>query len=373
MTLLITPLSSSAARRFIVKGISSSTSLCTGRRLFGSTNVLRTVTPIKLHTEWIAPEGSEGDQDNGTNTKDENSNYTILFMHGLLGNGKNLKTFARKLVKQLSSNHGSCGGGILMDLRGHGSSFQSQRKEENTVENDASTFKDCAEDIHHTLKGFHSRISASPTEVLVGHSFGGRLALEYAATTVDSATPITDNRNPLRAIWLLDTVPGEANESVDKVLSIITNVLEDRGKNNTTQKLGKKDMVKILTDPPHNMDLPTAQWLAMSYDEKSEDNFGFDNNLVTRLKAEFANQDFMGLLRQILQSNKSHTESPTIVHVVRGGKNKGWSIPILSELESMKKEYPSTFHLHVLPSAGHNVHIDDLAGLLKLFAGTYQL
>ena len=140
---------------------------------------------------------------------------------------------------------------------------------------------------------------------------------------------------------------------------------KEQKKKQNQKGMTKKDMVQVLTNPPHNMDLPTAQWLAMSYDEQTGDNFGFDNDLVTRLKPEFATQDFMGHLRQILESNGE----PTMVHMVRGGKNNGWTIPILSALETLKKEFPSTFHLHVLPSAGHNVHIDDLPGLLKLFSG----
>ncbi len=339
MTLLFTSFSTSIARRSIAKTTSSI--VFAGRHGYASTTALPSATPVKLHVEWVAPQASNNGQD-----------HTILFMHGLLGNGRNLKTFARNLVRQ-QSKYGSCGGGILMDLRGHGSSFRGNN-EGATENNLASTFQDCAQDVHHTLEEFNAEESASPTSVIVGHSFGGRLALEYAATIV------TASDKPLKAVWLLDTVPGEANASVDKVLAIITNVLEAH----SNQGLTKKEMVQVLTNPPHNMDIPTAHWLAMSYDEKSGDNFGFDNNLVTRLKPEFANQDFMGLLRRILES-----KNDTKVHVVRGGKNEGWTIPILTELQRLQKEFPSTFHLHVLPSAGHNVHIDDLPGLLKLFAG----
>ena len=275
-----------------------------------------------------------------------------------------------------------------MDLRGHGNSFQTQKKEKNNDDgNDnnnnydlASTFEHCTQDIDYTLKEFHSTTTTTsiteedkkvpaPTSVLVGHSFGGRLALEYAANIAKNNST---NKNPLKAVWLLDTVPGQANDSVDRVLATITDVLNNKNKNSTQNEkhappLTKKEMTKVLTQAPYDMDLPTAQWLAMSYDDKSGDNFGFDNDLVTRLKPEFANQDFMGMLRRILEESAT---TGTHIHVVRGGKNTGWSIQILSELEKLKKEFPSTFHLHVLPSAGHNVHIDDMKGLVKLFAGT---
>ena len=123
-------------------------------------------------------------------------------------------------------------------------------------------------------------------------------------------------------------------------------------------------MTDILTQKPYNMDVGTAQWLASSYDSQSVD-FGFDNDLVTRLKPEFSNQNFIGMVRNILEDGEAH------VHLVRGGKNKEWlSGDILSELEDLKKEFPSTFHIHVLPKAGHNVHVDDLHGLVALFKDT---
>ena len=329
----------------------------TGHHFYGSSTRCCKV----LHTEFIAPEMSIDERKN---------DYTILFLHGLLGSGRNLKTFAKKLVKQ---SHGSCRGGWLMDLRGHGKSYQSQKEDDendNITHREPPTFRDCAQDIYDTMEDIQKKQRIPPTQIIVGHSFGGRLALEYAANIAEN--------NSVKAVWLLDTVPGQANESVDKVLTTITRVLEDRNKNNTDlnkENLTKKDMIKVLTDPPHSLDRTTAQWLAMSYDEKSGDNFGYDTQMVDCIKPEFASQDFMGLLRKILRSNnqfdttKAEDANNTIhVHVVRGGLNTGWTIPILSELERLKKEYPATFHLHVLPKANHNLHIDDLNGLLKLFS-----
>jgi len=342
-----------------------------GRCLFGSTSTFCNVDPIDLHTEWIAPEDQFRGNVNNQSDIGNGEKYTFLFLHGLLGNGRNLKTFARKVVKQQSSNHGICRGGILVDLRGHGNTYQSQRKVEMNAFSTASTFLECAQDIDQTLEGFYEKITAPRTTVLVGHSLGGRISLEYAANIANASS--SKSKIALKAVWLLDTVPGQANENVEKVLATIANVLEETTMDNTDPRekvRTKKEIVKVLTDSPNNMDLPTAQWLAMSYDEKSGDNFGFDNNFVDRLKSEFTNQDFIGLLQKILRSNRTNDENVgnTHVHLVRGGKNTEWSIPILSELEKVKKNYPTTFHIHVLPSAGHNVHVDDLPGLVKLFA-----
>ena len=167
----------------------------------------------------------------------------------------------------------------------------------------------------------------------------------------------------MKTVWLLDTVPGEANASVEHVLDILTQVLKTE---TAPGMIEKKDMVALLTQPPYQLDIGTAQWLAMSYNGID---FGFDQEFVTRMKPEFATQDFLGMVRYILGQNITNTDHPPItIHLVRGGKNSGWTPPILADLDAVTHEYPTTFYVHVLPQAGHNVHVDDLPGLLHLFA-----
>jgi len=343
------------------------------RRCFATTTTTSTMNvPMKLHTEFLPGATKKEEDDRG---------YSILFLHGLLGNGRNLKTFARNVVKQQQSAGGGCWGGVLMDLRGHGKSYGAEVSGSSTSSTSTLgasgqkrgfTFQHCVRDVEHTLqflsleqqeeKGNSSSASSlAPTRVVVGHSWGGRLALEYAVAASKNI-----DMPPLEALWLLDTVPGQAHESVDQVIAAVSDILWNQEQQQAS-KLDRNELVKTLTQT-HGMDLGVAQWLASSYNSKTGD-FGFDLNLVQDLKPEFANQDFVGLLRIILEENKTNVDrTPTKVHLVRGGKNAAWSVQLLSELEALARKFPKTFHMHVLPSAGHWVHVDDLPGLMELFA-----
>ena len=77
----------------------------------------------------------------------------VVFLHGLLGSGKNLKTFA----KRLSDRHEHIKP-LLLDLRGHGSSPPGSN----------TTLNKCAQDVIFTLKHLGFVGDNSPIGV-VGH------------------------------------------------------------------------------------------------------------------------------------------------------------------------------------------------------------
>ena len=283
-------------------------SSCSFRLLSSSS----TTTSATLHTEHV------GD------------NQSTIFLHGLLGNGKNLKTMAQRM-----------GGGHLVDLRGHGNSQGSHFSEPHS-------FVACAHDVEQTFE-------TNPPKVIVGHSFGGRVALEATAARTNHHN---NDSSATTTTWLLDTVPGQAHDSVLQVLHAVASMDLSAVKN-------KKDVVHTL-ETTYGVEPSIGQWLASSMSKSQEGDilqWGFDVELVQQLMPHFATQDFFGLVEQACT-----TTDATTMHLVRGGRNQGWATDpmLLPQLEKLQKTLPN-FYVHVLPKAGHWVHVDDLPGLLQLW------
>lgn len=254
-------------------------------------------------------------------TSEIDGSKEAVYLHGLLGNGKNLTTMAKRF-----------GGGHLPDLRGHGKSPSGSGPH---------TFENCAKDVLVSTDG-------SPSTI-VGHSFGGRVALECAV--------LRNNEDDATTTWLLDTVPGQANDSVEQVIASVQSV--DPGNYKT-----RKDVSQDLQQK-QNLDVGLAQWLASSMmtDDQGRLTWGFDVNVVNDLMAEFASQDFMGKIEHLVLSE----DSQSTIHLVRGGKNTGWSVNVVSKLQELSNRSKGRFHVHTLPKAGHWVHVDDLPGLVDLW------
>ena len=287
-------------------------SLTVVRKRCLNTSSTRLQSTLSLHSEIIG-------------NRDQQSDSTI-FLHGLLGNGRNLKTFANKVCKVQNSR------GYLIDMRGHGKS-----RIETFFPESRHSFEGCVQDIIQAT-------SDLDVESVVGHSWGGRMALQYAATV--------DNPS-LRRVWLLDTVPGKTNDSVDRVIHAVHQILQNEGAGG----FERDQLIKRLQEL--GVETSIAQWLALSYNKKND--FGFDLSVVLDILPDFKDQPFYELLKTILKKENVR------VDLVRGGKNKEWDMDILKELQSIEFANTGKFAVHVLPKAGHWVHVDDLHGLLNLF------
>jgi len=236
---------------------------------------------------------------------------------------------------------------MLLDVRGHGGSKLTSQQ--------ASTFDACAQDINTTLD--HTQEFSSDTKVtLVGHSLGGRISLQYVYNSLHNVNNNNNYNYKIQRVWLLDTVPGEANDSVERVVGAVTDLSAKSAITN------RKELVEQLTSQTYGIDTGTAQWLAASLQTNKETGtmeFGFDLTVVNDLLADFHSQDFLGMLNDVVNSGVR-------VDLVRGGKNAGWTEATLGALRDLEIQSGEHFGFHTLSDAGHWVHVDDLPGLLQI-------
>jgi len=103
----------------------------------------------------------------------------MLVLHGIYGQGRNWASVARRFVRERPS-----WGLMLVDLRLHGAS---------TGFEPPHTVPRCAEDVAALAETL-----GAPVEGVLGHSFGGKVALLYAALAP----------RPPAQLWLVDSQPG---------------------------------------------------------------------------------------------------------------------------------------------------------------------
>jgi pimeloyl-ACP methyl ester carboxylesterase len=127
----------------------------------------------------------------------------IVFLHGILGRGNNLRTIAKRFIEARPGWTA-----LLVDLRGHGKSLKSSP---------GPSLEAAAGDVVHLATR-----AALPINTIVGHSFGGKVALEAARI---GAMP------SLEHVVVIDSDPGsrEPFRGGDGVLAVIDTIQSLRG------------------------------------------------------------------------------------------------------------------------------------------------
>jgi pimeloyl-ACP methyl ester carboxylesterase len=246
----------------------------------------------------------------------------IAFLHGILGSGKNLKTVATEFLEQ-RPGWSAC----LVDLRGHG-------------ESPKGTPEPSVEAAARDVVALATRVGL-PLTSIVGHSFGGKVALEVArvglaslreVVTLDSVpsarAPITGGDSPLAIMKIIESLP----EPVASISAFVDS-LERAG---LTRALG--------------------QWLAGSLQRKKDGvRFALDLEEVRALILDYFARDMWPVV-----------ESPpgeTRIHLVIGERSDSYS-----EADRQRAMQIAAISdrvtVDVLP-AGHWVHVDDPDGVLK--------
>jgi esterase len=247
----------------------------------------------------------------------------ILFLHGILGSGANWRGFAKSLL-------GACPGwgAALVDLRMHGASQGLPPP--------------------HTVRAAAADLASielpGPLGAVVGHSFGGKVALAYAATAPRG----------LGRVWVLDASPsarpeGRGSEGTLRVVAFLEQM--------AFPLPSRQAFLDAVVGA--GFELPLAQWLAMNL-KATDDGFRLrvDLGAIRSMLDDYLALDLWGVL-----------EAPpegVDLHLVLGGRSNVFSPDDLARAGALRRG--GRVGLSVLPEAGHWVHVDDPQGLFAIIA-----
>jgi pimeloyl-ACP methyl ester carboxylesterase len=246
-----------------------------------------------------------------------------LLLHGALGSGNNLRSLALKLAK-LRPEYRFC----LVDLRHHGESRGAPPP---------NTLESCARD----LASLIAALGQEP-EVIAGHSFGGKTALMFSS--------LFPGRT--RQYWVLDSNPGSQEpSSANEVIRVIAAV-----RATTTPAAERTQVVAELM--AQGLSSGTSNWLATNLAREPQGFvWRFNLDAIYELMLDYFRVD----LWPVLESESTDSD----FRVVVAERSDRWAPENRARLQSLVEHRAST-HLHVVPNAGHWLHVDNPGFLLEL-------
>lgn len=242
---------------------------------------------------------------------------TVYLLHGILGSGRNWRTFARRWVRRRPELRV-----LLVDQRHHGEAPPSTEPD---------TLEACAEDLV-ALEAVHGA-----ADVVVGHSFGGKVALTWGARTG-------------KVTWSLDSPPGAPSEvpspSDNDVLFIVQTLV------GAPVPAAERDDLRAYLRAAGISD-PTVAWLLTSA-TRGDDGWRFvwDLDGVQRL------------MRSYFRTDLWDAAMATGAQLVRAERSDRWRPEELAQGEAAGLR--GAVGWHILPDAGHWLHVDNPTGLIEL-------
>jgi pimeloyl-ACP methyl ester carboxylesterase len=241
----------------------------------------------------------------------------VMFLHGILGSGANWRSFARGVVQ-------SCPdwGAVLVDLRMHG---QSQDFDP------PHTLAACAEDLIEQV--------SLPVQAVVGHSFGGKVALTYAAMREQLGVA-------LNSAVTVDSNPGVRDDSAssDAILSIVS-ALEALPRPLASREQAAEQL------RAHGISPSLVAWLMMNVRPIS-------NTQQVELRLNL--QAIRAMLKDYFAVDAWDMveRSSTQLTLVVGGTSPSYSVQDRARAHNLAAAQQARLSTVVIEEAGHWVHVD---------------
>jgi len=243
----------------------------------------------------------------------------VYLLHGILGSGRNWRSFARRLVRQRPdlTVH-------LVDQRAHGQAPPSDAPH---------TLSACAADVAQ-LESQHGAADG-----VIGHSFGGKVALAWAEAGGGGS------------VWVLDSPPGvpdgEPTDATHDALGVL-HALDSCPLPAPSRQAIREHLLGA------GLSEAITMWLLTST-RRADDGWRwvYDLPAVHDMLDDYFRRDLWPV------ATGSHR-----VHLVRAEQSDRWSSRELERAEAA--DASGQIAWHVLPDAGHWLHVDNPDGLLAL-------
>jgi esterase len=256
----------------------------------------------------------------------------MIFAHGIFGTGANWRTFARRWVAVRPE-----WGAILVDLREHGRSQGLPPPH---------TIAAAAAD----LSTLDAALPQGAIRGIVGHSFGGKVALQYVQT----------RGGDLDEAWILDSTPGarpdaHGSEETERVFSLLAALPKElpsrQAFNDTLLAAGLSQAI--------------VQWLAMGVvrDDSAPKplyRYRLDLDAIRSLLDDYFARDLWPVV--------DDPPGQVTLHFVAGGRSSVFSAADRERVERAAARHPGRVSMDVIPEAGHWLHVDAPDALFKLIS-----
>jgi esterase len=267
---------------------------------------------MRLHVETLQAPGA-------TPTR------ALVFLHGILGQGTNLRALAKRFVDAQPSWQA-----LLLDLRAHGKSLGVDG--EDTV---VSASEDVAQ---------MARASAVPVRAVLGHSFGGKVAML-----------VPERITGLEHLVILDSAPGQrldfrGSELTMRVLSVLDNA--------PAFFPSREAFVAHLKAA--SIDVGIGQWLAMNLERGAAGlHFTLSLTRIRSLLASYFECDCWPVLERMA------LDAGPGFHLIIGSRSGVFDEGDRARARALAARSGGRCTVDELPT-GHWVHVEDFEGTVRL-------